>query len=178
LLFPDDPFLAPLHATFYFHEERLFVRDEGAASGLFVRLKAPQRILPGAFFAAGDHLLRFAGPLSAPSPGQPLVYGAPAPASLFCLEEILEGGRRGRACVRPGPLLTVGRSGCDLCFPSDALLAPRHCELLLDAEGATLRDLGTPEGTYLRVAPGAQCPLEPGDCVRIGLQVLRIEAEQ
>ncbi|HCF58436.1 MAG TPA: hypothetical protein DFS52_10640 [Myxococcales bacterium] len=175
LLFPDDPYLAPLHATFLVKDGELAVRDEASPSGTFVRIKKAERLAPGSLFAAGDHLLRFGGPLEPISPNSPTAYGAPASPQLFAVEEIVVGGRPGRACARPGPVISVGRNGTDLSFPGDKHLAARHCELHVDPGGATLRDLGTADGTYVRLPPGVEYPLVPGDSVRIGMQLLRIE---
>ncbi|MGI5863408.1 MAG: FHA domain-containing protein [Myxococcales bacterium] len=175
LLFPDDPYLAPLHATFLIKDSELAVRDEGSPSGTFVRIKKAERLAPGDLFAAGDHLMRYCGPLEPAPPGDPIAYGAPAAPHLFVVEEIVAGGRPGRACARPGPVVSVGRNGSDLSFPGDEHLAARHCELQVDPAGATLRDLGTADGTFVRLPPGAEYPLVPGDSVRIGMQVLRID---
>ncbi|MGC4113595.1 MAG: FHA domain-containing protein [Myxococcales bacterium] len=177
MLFPEDPYLSPLHATFHFKDGKLFVRDEGGPSGTFVRIKGPEILTSGGQFAIGDHLVRFIGPLVPPATSGPVPYGAPVPpGALFSLEELLEGGRPGRACTRPGPVLSVGRAGCDLTFASDALIQPRQCEVVVDAMGAILRDLSTPDGTYVRMAPGSERSLSPGDMLRFGLQVLRIDA--
>jgi len=176
LLFPDDPFLAALHATFLFQNGKLFVRDEGAPSGTFVKIQAPHKLLPGSCFAAGAHLFRFAGLVAPASGPSPLPYGAPAPGgALFTVEQILEGNRAGRACTRPGPTFTIGRAQCDLTVPNDPLLAPPHCEIMVDLAGAVLRDLKTPDGTFIRLPPGGERPLVAGDCVRFGQQVVQIQ---
>jgi pSer/pThr/pTyr-binding forkhead associated (FHA) protein len=177
LLFPDDPYLSALHATFHFRESKLFVRDEGGPSGTFVRIHGPEILTSGGQFAVGDHLVRFLGPMVTPPSTGPVPYGSPVPpGAIFSLEDLYEGARPGRACSRPGPVLSVGRLGCDLNFPNDPLVQPRHCEVVVDAMGALLRDLGTPDGTFVRLAPGGERSLGPGDVVRMGTQVLRIEA--
>ncbi len=96
--------------------------------------------------------------------------------SLFSLEEVFHGGRPGRVCTRSGPVLAVGKSGCDLNFPNDPLIQPRHCEVVVDPMGALLRDLNTADGTFIRLAQGTERNLLPGDMVRIGQQILKIEA--
>jgi pSer/pThr/pTyr-binding forkhead associated (FHA) protein len=177
LLFPDDPFLSPLHATFFFRDGKLYVKDEGSLSGTYVRVHGPEALAPGALFAVGDHLLRYGGPLALPAREAPVQYGAPMPSgTLHAVEEMLEGGRPGRAIARVGPTISVGRSGCDLSFANDAFLASRHCELSLDGPSVVLRDLGSPDGTFLRLPSGGERLLVPGDTIRIGLQILRAEA--
>jgi hypothetical protein len=72
VVFPDDPCLGPLHATFFYREGSLHVRDEGAPGGIYLRLRGPSVPLrPGDLFVVGDRLLRFAGPLPTAPPGPP-----------------------------------------------------------------------------------------------------------
>ena len=181
LLILDDPCLAPLHASFVLRGGALFVRDEGAAGGVFVRLRGltvPLR--PGALFAVGDCLLRFGGPLPPPSPPTPdgtRRLGTPRPEQpTVTLDEWLEGGLPGRSYVRSGTSITIGRAGCAVNLGHDPHLAQEHAEILLDpAGGARLRDLGSASGTFLRIAPGSERPIHDGDAVRVGREVLRVE---
>jgi pSer/pThr/pTyr-binding forkhead associated (FHA) protein len=176
ILFGDDLFVSPHHGTFLLRDGRLFVRDEGSASGIFVSILGGEAIQAGSYFAAGQHLFRFAGPLSS-SPSRPGVYGAPAHPEqpLYLVEEILVGGRPCRAVLTPGPVLTIGQQRCDLSYPGEETLASRHCELSPNGPGATLRDLSGGLGTFVRLRPGVERPLSSGDRLRIGQQVLRVE---
>jgi pSer/pThr/pTyr-binding forkhead associated (FHA) protein len=183
VVFPDDPFLAPHHATFFYRGSALHVRDEGAPGGTFLRLRGlsvPLR--PGDAFALGDRLLRFVGPLAPPPP--PAVdgtrrLGAPRPAGqAVVLEESLEGGGTGRVFVRSGPSLTLGRAGCAVNLGDEGTLSQAHAELFVEADGsARLRDLGSSTGTFVRLPPHAERELRDGDAVRIGREVLRVAAE-
>jgi pSer/pThr/pTyr-binding forkhead associated (FHA) protein len=181
VLFPDDPCLAPLHATFLVRDGALLLRDEGAAGGVFIRLRGltvPLR--PGSLFAVGDRLLRFAGPLPQPPapPGDGTRrLGAPRPEQAAVLvEEWLEGGVGGRAYLRTGPSITIGRAGCSINLGDDPYLSQAHAEILVDAEGtAKLRDLGASNGTFVRLPPGSERELHDGDAVRLGREVLRVE---
>lgn len=181
LLFPEDPCLAPLHATFTFRGGALHVRDEGAAGGVFLRLRGltvPLR--PGSFFAVGDRLLRYGGLLAPAAPAGPdgtHRLGAARPeATVAVLEEWLEGGLSGRCWLRAGSAITIGRSGSTVNLGDDPLLSAAHAEVLLDGDGrARLRDLGSTTGTFLRIPPGAERELHEGDAVRLGREVLRVE---
>lgn len=176
LLFPDDAFVAPLHATFSFKGDSLFVRDESAPSGTFVTV-TKELLAPNTFFAVGDTLLRYLGPLPAPAASSVLHYGAPLPQGpLYLVEEVLEGLRPGRCMARSGPTVAFGQAGCEFLLTSDPNVAPRHCELTFNPQGATLRDLGSPGGTFVRLAPGSERELKVGDQVRLGGEVLRVEA--
>ena len=174
----EDPHLAPTHASLLFDDQRLLLRDEGAANGVFVRLKEPALLQPGDLFIAGERLLRFDGPIELPlgeetdTPFQ----GAPRPpGGIVRVTEVLLGGKTGRTCHRSGPTIAVGKAGCDLNFPADGLLAPRHAEIHLAEDGsATLVDVGG-LGVLLRLRPQATHQLAAGDVLQVGDQVLRIE---
>jgi hypothetical protein len=182
ILFPGDGSLAPLHATFLYREGRLHVRDEGSPGGTFVRLRdAAVPLAPGDLFAVGDRLLRYVG-LLAPSP-PPLADGTrrlgsprpPGPAAV--VEERLEGGTPGRVWLRPGPSVTLGRAGASINLGEDPYLSQAHAEVLLQTDGtASLRDLGSSNGTFVRLPPRGQQGLRDGDLVRMGREVLRVVA--
>jgi predicted component of type VI protein secretion system len=179
ILFPDDAYVSPLHATFLVKDGALFVRDESSASGVFVAVAGTEVLAPRTLFSAGQRLFRFTGrqELLLPVAGRPHVYGAPVPLgqAVYGVEEILVGGRAGRAVVTAAPLLTLGQANCDLSFPGDEGLAGRHCELTPTPTGALLRDLSGGLGTYIRLPSGLERPLRPGDRVRLGQHVLQVE---
>lgn len=179
ILFPDDPFISPLHATFLIKDNKLIVRDENSTSGVFALVNGQESLASNTYFSAGIRLMRYIGPLDAPPPiqvGKLTVYGAPVPAhtTLYALEEVLLGGRPGRVVVSSGPSLTVGQSKCDFSFPDDEALAPRHAEITLGPGMAQLRDHSGGLGTYVRVV--GERALKAGDKLRVGQQTLQVEA--
>jgi pSer/pThr/pTyr-binding forkhead associated (FHA) protein len=180
VVFPNDPCLAPLHATFLYRGGALYLRDEGAPGGVYLRLRSlsvPLR--PGDFFALGGRLLRFLGP---PQPPAPLGtdgtarLGAPRPQGpAVRIEEWLEGGVPGRTYLRAGPSISLGRGGCAITLGGDQL-DERHAEIVVDANGnAKLKDLGSTQGTFVRLASGTERELAQGDLIRLGREVLRVE---
>ncbi|QDE68284.1 hypothetical protein BHS09_15585 [Myxococcus xanthus] len=179
ILFADDAFVSPLHATFLVKDGALYVRDESSASGVFVTVGGTEALTPRTLFSAGQRLFRFTGRLEPQPPvtGRPVIYGAPVPLgqAVYGVEEMLVGGRAGRAVMTAAPLLTIGLAHCDLSFPGDEGLAGRHCELSPTPTGALLRDLSGGLGTYVRLASGVERPLRPGDRVRLGQHVLQVE---
>ncbi len=180
VIFPDDASLAPLQATFFYQDGALHVRDEGAPGGVLLRLRGlsvPLR--PGDVLSVGDQLLRFAGPLPPAPPPPPdgtRRLGSPRPqGTAVLLEEWLEGGLGGRVYLRPAPSVTIGRAGCSINLGDDPYLSQAHAEIVVDADGsAKLRDLGSSNGTFLRLPAGAERALHDGDMLRLGRQVLRV----
>src|SRR5215475_5305043 len=180
LLVPEDPFISPQHATLWVRDGRLHLRDEASASGVFVGVATQELVVPGGYFCLGDRLFRYLGalPPAAISPAGTIVYGAPLPPGGTCyvLEERLVGGRSGAAFVSAQPLISIGRKDCDISFPDDDTLAPRHCELTPIADGAVLRDLSEGLGTLVRLQPGVERPVKLGEQIRVGQAVMRFEA--
>jgi pSer/pThr/pTyr-binding forkhead associated (FHA) protein len=180
VVFPGDPCLAPHHATFFYRDGALHVRDEGAPGGVYLRLRGltvPLR--PGDTFVVGDRLLRLGGQLPPPpaaSPDGTRRLGAPRPSPpTIVIEERLEGGVAGRVFVRGGASVTIGRAGCALNLGDDPNLSQAHAELLVDANGAVrLRDLSSSNGTFVRIPPHAERELRDGDFLRMGREVLRV----
>lgn len=70
--------------------------------------------------------------------------------------------------LRPGLTLTLGRAlSCDLPV-LDPTVSRRHAELVVDATGVAVRDLGSSNGTFVRNERVEQVHLAPGDKVVFG----------
>jgi pSer/pThr/pTyr-binding forkhead associated (FHA) protein len=72
-------------------------------------------------------------------------------------------------------VITIGRASCDLNFPSDGFVSARHAELSLAGETAFLRDLGSANGTFVRVPSRTERVLSHGDYLMMGRELLRVE---
>jgi ribosomal protein L40E len=175
----EDAFIAPHAATVLFAEDHLVLRDEGSANGVFVKVRESAPLEPGDLFIAGERLFRYDGPteLDKDGEGETPFLGAPRPAgpATVRITEVLAGGKTGRTCHRSGPVIAIGKTGCDLNFPGDSLLAARHAEIRLGEDGSVmLADLGlAPAGVFLRVK--GTMDLQAGDVLMVGEQQLRVE---
>ena len=69
-------------------------------------------------------------------------------------------------------VLTLGREGCDVNFPSDTMLSPRHASISHTDDGYFLRDDGSASGVFLRVPSRRKIAVAPGDLLRAGRQFL------
>ncbi len=76
-----------------------------------------------------------------------------------------------------GAVTTIGRSGCDLSFNEDTLLAPRHASIAQVEDGYFLRDDGSATGLFLRVAPGRKRVVKEGDLIQAGRQFLLVSGD-
>jgi pSer/pThr/pTyr-binding forkhead associated (FHA) protein len=174
----EDFHVSPLHATFLLRDGNVVVRDENSASGVFIRIKDETPLGPKMTFSAGNRLFRYVGSVEKPKtapPGRPWPYGAPTPADmLYIVEELLMGGRPGKAAISAGPSLTIGQVGCDLNFSADEELSLTHCEVAVGPAGAKLKDVSSGIGVFVRIQPATEQLLQAGDEIRIGSQILRL----
>lgn len=175
ILLADDPTVSPRHARFSRRGGRLTVEDLGSVNGTYVRLKGPHALGVGEEVRLGRQLLRLE-PLPRPaSPeergGRP--WGGPDGGARLRLTQLLDGGGLGEVFpLRPGEN-TVGREAGDVTFPGDRYVSARHARLQVGADGVTLADLGSSNGTFVKVAGAVE--LAPGDQLLIGTQLLRLD---
>jgi pSer/pThr/pTyr-binding forkhead associated (FHA) protein len=181
ILFPDDPLLSPRHANFFYKDQKLFVRDESSCNGVFVRIVRPQQLQPGQVFLVGEQLLRVehvaAEAQPVPDADGTYFYGSPRRPSKLALVQMLAGGFPGMVFRAREDTLSIGREANDVNFPDDPFISGRHAQIqaLETKEGPrfTLTDLGSKNGTFVRIPDEAQ--LYHGDYVFVGQQLLRVE---
>lgn len=178
LLFQDDPYLSPRHANFYYKDGRLVVRDEGSANGIYVRIREPVSLTSGDTFLVGEQVLR-ADALPAdrdglgPDGDGTFVFASPQQTARLRIVQLLRGGDIG-LCVRvQGETLTIGRDGNDINFPDDPFISGEHAQLTFDGDTIRLADLGSKNGTFLRIR--GDTALGHGDYVFMGQELLRVE---
>lgn len=176
LVFPDDPFVSPQHADFYYRNGKLVVKDEGSVNGVYIRVKGSVDVQPDDFFLAGEQVFRIdATPKASDQPGPDgtYFYSSPKHQSPFRITQILQGGPAGMTVCARGSSLQIGREGGDLNFPSDLYMSAAHCKIE-DAGGKlTLTDMNSRNGSYVRLK--AERELGHGDYVFIGRKLLRVE---
>ncbi|MDB4946043.1 MAG: hypothetical protein JWP97_5577 [Labilithrix sp.] len=176
LVFPDDPFVSPKHANFFYRNGKLVVRDEGSSNGVYLRVKGTVDVTADDHFLAGEQVFRIDAtprPNDQPGPDGTYFYSSPKHQSPFRITQILQGGAAGMTVCARGTSLQIGREGGDLNFPSDLYMSAAHCKLE-DAGGKlTLSDMNSRNGTYVRLK--AERELAHGDYVFIGRKLLRVE---
>jgi pSer/pThr/pTyr-binding forkhead associated (FHA) protein/RNA polymerase subunit RPABC4/transcription elongation factor Spt4 len=175
--FPTDPWISPRHANFFYRSEKLLVRDEGSVNGVYLRVRQPTPLKPGAHFLCGEQVFRLdATPKdsSGPDPDQTYFYSSPKRPSPFRVVQVLAGGTDGMVYCARENVVQIGRENADMNFPDDVFMSGSHAKVELSADGQfSLVDLGSRNGTYVRLAQERE--LGHGDYVFIGHQLLRVE---
>ena len=175
--FPNDTWISDRHANFIYRGEKLVVRDEGSLNGVYVRVRQPVPLAAGESFLCGEQLFRAdltprdgAGP----EPDQTYFYSSPKRPSSFRVVQMLRGGSDGMLhCARESSI-QIGREDNEMNFPEDIYMSGRHARVDLGTDGTfTLHDLGSRNGTYIRIR--GERELAHGDYLFIGQQLLRVE---
>jgi pSer/pThr/pTyr-binding forkhead associated (FHA) protein len=176
LLFPDDQYLSPVHANFFYRDSQLVVRDEDSVNGVFVRISGGIEIPFGTRFLVGEQVLELQAP-GVPSdeaePDGTFYFASPRRRSLFRVVQALRGGEIGRAVQAAAEVVTIGREGTDIDFPEDPFISGQHAQLTWDSGKVVLTDLNSRNGTFVRV--DGERELKHGDYVFMGQQLLRVE---
>jgi len=169
-----SPLCEPFEGRFVFRGPHLCLVAEPTVNGLFILLKREQNLSLGDELRIGRQLLRLeAMPKPAPSPAPEPVWGSADPGYRVRMVQILAGGVDGDAFPLREGENTVGRSAGDLSFPGDGYVSARHAILTVRGERASVRDLGSSNGTFVRVR--GEAFLDPGDLILAGEQLLRVE---
>lgn len=69
----------------------------------------------------------------------------------------------------------IGRENCDLSYPQDLLLSPRHASVSLREGRLVLKDLNSQNGSYIRQRWDTE--LTPGDIFLLGRELFRFATE-
>ncbi len=176
LEFPDDPFVSPKHANFFYRDGQLVIRDEGSLNGVYVRVRGTLEIAAGDTFMVGEELFRLdREPTGSDSvaPDGTFFYSSPRYPSIFRVTQVLEGGSPAITVCARGTSLKIGRENCDVNFPEDVFLSPEHCSIEENTGRFFLTDHDSRNGTYVRIK--SERPLTHGDYLFIGRKLLRVE---
>ncbi len=174
--FPDDPFLSPIHANFVYANNHLVVRDQRSLNGVYVRISSTTELLRGATVLVGEQVLSVepaAQPDDLPD-AEGTYYSASIvrPATLE-IRQNLRGGQVGWVYRVERDVVTIGRENNDINFPDDPFISGQHAELRIAGGVLSVTDLGSRNGTFVRVHD--ERVLKHGDYVFLGQQLLRVE---
>jgi hypothetical protein len=180
VLFPDDSYLAARHCRVEFRGEDLWLVPEDEANGVYLRIRQPENLAFGGDFVIGVQRMRLIGPaelpraVNGPAPGDDTrLLGTEVPVDSFAVKRVFQDPNLAEVYFRPQRVLSIGRARCDVNFPDDPFLSGRHAQLTRTTTGATLEDLGSRNGTFIRVVGDRK--LGHGDVIMLGEQVLRVE---
>jgi pSer/pThr/pTyr-binding forkhead associated (FHA) protein len=179
LRFADDPYLAPRHARFQLSGGRLVVQPLDTVNGVYVRVRGAVELQAGDQFLVGKEVLRFE-PLAPEERDPPSLvehgvrlFGSAPREAWGRVRQITVAGTTRDVWHLVRPEMVLGREEGDVTFPDDEFMSRRHVALKRAGARARLEDLGSSNGTFVRIRN--ERVLEAGDVVRMGDQLMRFE---
>jgi pSer/pThr/pTyr-binding forkhead associated (FHA) protein len=170
----DDAYLDPEHAALSPTPEGARVDDHGSLNGVYVKLAGRVELRNGDQFRIGQELLHYEDlpePTAAPDGTERM--GSPNPGYWGRISVLVDPDRASLAQPIAGGGISIGRETGDLTFPNDGYVSGSHCRVIGDDTGVYLEDVGSSNGTYMRVRSGESVAF--GDLILIGQKLFRIE---
>jgi thioredoxin reductase/pSer/pThr/pTyr-binding forkhead associated (FHA) protein/ferredoxin len=162
LNFPDDAFLSDRHASISHGSDGYFLRDDGAATGVFLKLKEarPLEVIPGNIVRLGRQFLVFR-----------------ADNGSFSFIHFDQTGKQINRYSIPEKTIVLGREAPDITLDGkDMTLSRRHLSITRKENKVFIKDLGSANGSYLKVKNTIR--LEPDDQFRAGQQLFKFSLQE
>jgi pSer/pThr/pTyr-binding forkhead associated (FHA) protein len=175
-IFAGDSYLSPRHATFRTAGSgRAIVKDEGSLNGVYKKLgrDVPVELRPNEVFRIGQEIIKFEPLVAQPAPPDGVErLGAPSKGYVGRIALVIGREETGNAFPVPEGGVHLGRERGDILFPEDGYVSGLHCRLTWDGQRLFLTDLGSSNGTFIRIA--AEADVRSGDVLLMGQQLFRI----
>ena len=172
-VFENDGYLSPIHALLDIRGTGAVVRDLDSLNGVFVKMTQEEELTSGQIIRIGQELLRFeliGAP--EPTPDGTELMGSPNPGYWGKLTVII--GREVTGAVFPllGESVTLGRERGEINFPDDGYVSGLHARVTLRDGRVYLADLGSSNGTFVKVNGERGCGHD--SFVLLGQQLFRL----
>jgi hypothetical protein len=173
-IFASDASLSPLHARFERRGDRLFVTDSNSLNGVYRRLvrNVPQGLENGDGFRIGQEVLRYELLPQGDAGSDVQTLGSPRHGVRARIVSVIGRGEYGNASSIPAGGLLLGRERGDVLFPEDGYVSGLHCRLHHDGNQAFIMDLGSSNGTFVRLR--GETELGANDVLLMGQQLFRV----
>ncbi|MEO7330462.1 MAG: FHA domain-containing protein, partial [Minicystis sp.] len=174
-IFAGDSYLSPRHATFSPRGGRLFIKDEGSLNGVYKKLRRDEPVLinPTDIFRIGQELLRYEPLTPLPATADNVDrLGSPSKGYMGRIALIIGRDATGNSFPVPEAGMHLGRERGDVLFPEDGYVSGLHCRLSFTNGQLFLTDLGSSNGSFVRLNQEAE--VVDGDILLMGQQLFRI----
>lgn len=175
-IFANDAYLSPEHAEFRFEGDQLVVKDMESLNGVYIRIEpeVPIELFDGSVFRIGQEILRFEAPFAPdPAPDGTQHMGSPHRGYLGRISLVIGRQTTGNSYPIPPEGIHLGRERGDVVFPEDGYVSGLHCRVHSEVGHVFLTDLGSSNGTFVRVSNESYVPR--GTFVLMGQQLFRAE---
>jgi len=178
LLF-EDPHLAPRHARIVASLTGRVLTPLETRNGVYVRVRGPVDLQDGDYLLMGKQVLRFETVSEPERNVRPavehgvVVFGTPVRPPWARLRQITPAGVGRDVFHLARPDMVMGREIGDIIFSEDEFMSRRHAQISYRNGSGHLEDLGSSNGTFLRLR--GPHGLASGDLIRLGDELLRFE---
>jgi len=179
LQFPEDDLLSPRHLSLDVEDGIATLRCLGSRNGTWVRLVEQVTLQHDDLFRIGQQLLKFeeldkVEPVVTTTEAGTEVLGSPAGQRVWGrLSQIVTETLSGSSYLLAHENVFIGRERGNITFPTDRYISGTHAVVIRKPEGSCLRDVGSSNGTFLRVKESL--PLVNGQYFLAGRQLFRIQ---
>ncbi len=175
-IFANDAYLSPEHTEFRFEGDQLVVKDMESLNGIYIRIEpeVPIELFDGSVFRIGQEILRFELPRAPdPSPDGTQLMGSPHQGFIGRICLVIGRETTGNCFPIPPQGIHLGRERGDVVFPEDGYVSGLHCRIHSEVGHVFLTDLGSSNGTFVRVLNESFVP--KGTFVLMGQQLFRAD---
>ncbi|MDD9946863.1 MAG: FHA domain-containing protein [Myxococcales bacterium] len=174
-LFGADSYLSPVHATFTFRGSSCRVRDEGSLNGVYFKIPRdqPVQLHHGTIFRIGQEIIRFETVPSAQPVDGVEAMGSPNPGYIGRITLVIGRNSHANGFVIPPEGMHIGRERGDVIFPEDGYVSGLHCRIHKDGDSVVLTDVGSSNGTFVRIEGEKKC--SSGELLLMGQQLFRLQ---
>ena len=178
LLF-EDPHLAPRHARISASLTGRVLTPLETRNGVYVRLRGSVDLQDGDHILIGKQVLRFELLTDVERNLRPavehgvVVFGTPVRPPWARIRQITPAAVTRDVFHLTRPEVIMGRETGDVVFSDDEFMSRRHVQVAFRNGRGHLEDLGSSNGTFLRLR--GPHGLSAGDLIRMGDELLRFE---
>jgi adenylate cyclase len=181
LLFPEDDHMSPIHARLTLRGEQMVVSDVSTGHDVMVRVTEAYLLQDGEVIKVGRQIFRFAEACEA------IAVAANTGTTIGQLSSIISGPAAELQRLNPaGKDLTIhfpvnadviilGRERGTYTFPEDGFMSRSHAKVCQRGENFFLEDLGSRNGTFVKVKGSA--PVPNGSAILVGKQLFNVTAD-
>jgi pSer/pThr/pTyr-binding forkhead associated (FHA) protein len=175
----DDPHLAARHARLTLGPAGYVLQDLGTRNGVYHRLRKPVDLEDGDHILIGKQVLQFAivseyeRSVGVAVDTGAVLFGTPVAPAWGRLTQVTPSGVGSDTLHVSRQEVVLGREQGDIVFSDDEFMSRRHAQLSFRQGRARLEDLGSSNGTFIRLRAAHQ--LVSGDFIRLGDELLRFD---
>ena len=174
-----DECVSPVHCKLHWRNGALYCKDLDSLNGVYLKISGEVLIQDGAMFRVGrqllfyQHVSNFTQIEKSISDDGTKFAGSPAKNVWGKLIKVTANGGMGEHVLLTKPQLSIGREVGDVTFPTDGFVSGSHARISYTNNRASLADLGSSNGTYLKLNDEAE--IGDRELLLIGQKLLRVE---